>query len=121
MSEIVLKVDGVLHGGWTQISVQRSLDMIADAFELTLTDRWSADTQPRPIKVGPACEILIDGELVVSGNVEDLTPAFDAERHSVTVAGRSKLGDLVDGMLAAKEYKQRSLKQIAEDILKPFK
>lgn len=121
MSEIVLKVDGVLHGGWTQISVQRSLDMIADAFELTLTDRWSEDTKPRPIKLGAACEIVIDGELVVSGYVEDVTPAYDAQRHSITVAGRSKLGDLVDSMLAAKEYNQRSLKQIAEDILLPFK
>lgn len=120
MSEIVLKVDGTLHSGWTEISVQRSLDMIADAFELTLTDRWSKDAQPRTIKVGAACEVVIDGERVITGFVEDVTPSYDATQHSVTVSGRSKLGDLVDSTLDAKEYKQRTLLQIATDILKKF-
>lgn len=120
MSDIILKVDGVKYGGWTEIVVQQSLDMIADAFELSLTDRWSESSEPRPIIVGSECEVAIDDETVITGHIDDVFPEYDAESHSIIVNGRSRLGDLVDSSVNSKEWKERKLDQIARDILKDF-
>lgn len=96
MSDVVLQIDGRNHYGWTSIGIKRSLESIADSFELALTDRWHGQTQRRRIRAGDECTLSIDGELIITGYVDDVIPEYDARQYSITVAGRSKAADLVD-------------------------
>jgi len=121
MPDVRLKVDGIVHAGWQQIRLGFSLESIANTFELTLTDKWSADTQPRPVKMGAACEIWIDETKVITGHVDDVYPEYDATNHTVVVNGRSKAGDLVDCTYKeGKEFKNQTLKQLADKLSAPF-
>lgn len=120
MSDIQLKIDGVIHAGWKEARVGFSMDSIANSFELTLTDKWSEDSKPRPIKLGAACEILIDKTKVLTGYVDDVLPEYDATDHLVIVAGRTKSGDLVDSSHPGKQFKNRNIKQLADELCKPF-
>ncbi|WP_369596860.1 phage baseplate assembly protein [Halomonas sp. CSM-2] len=46
MSELALIVDGTRHLGWKEIQIRRSLDEMADGFELVLSEKWPTATAP---------------------------------------------------------------------------
>lgn len=120
MSNVLLKVDGVIYAGWEKARIGLSLESIANTFELTLTDKWSKNTEVRPIKVGSSCEIWSDDNKIITGYIDDVYPEYDATQHSVVINGRSKAGDLVDCAHAGKQFKNRNLKQLADELCKPF-
>lgn len=91
-----LIVDGTIYGGWTMLSVTRSLEAAAGQFHARLTERWPGQTADRPIAPGAACTVRLDGEIVLSGYVDAVSPGYDADGHEVTVTGRDRAGDLVD-------------------------
>jgi prophage tail gpP-like protein len=94
--DVRLKVDGRLYGGWQDIRIQRSIEQIAGQFQLSITERWSGQDTPRPIRPGAACEVLIDGAQAITGYVDDVNISYDASSHAVSVSGRDASGDLVD-------------------------
>lgn len=124
MSSIVLKANGIVHSGWKTITVQRSIEQLADTFSLTLSERWAqnlADSErKRSIKVGTPCEIAIDDETIITGYVDDVLPNYDAQTHEIEIVGRSALGDLVDCSLEGKQYKNKKLDELARIVCKPF-
>ncbi len=120
--DVTLKVAGQLYGGWKDISIARGIEQIAGTFDLSVTERWSGQNTPRPIKPGAACEVAIDGQAVITGYVDDVHLSYDAETHTVSVSGRDKTGDLVDcsAIHGGGQWAKRTLAQIAGDICKPF-
>lgn len=121
MDDVRLVIGSEAHAGWTEIRVMRSIEAVADTFELTLTERWADGEEPRPIRAGVACELWIDDERVVTGYVDDVAPSYDAQKHTVTASGRSKAGDLVDCSLSGTlQWKGRTLLAIARDLAKRF-
>lgn len=117
-----LKVDGVFYGGWKSLRVTRSIEQMAGTFELEVTERWPGQPQASPIKPGRSCQLLLDGEVVITGYVDLPAPDFDANRHTVRVSGRDKTGDLVDCSAIYKSGQWRKVKidQLARDLIKPF-
>jgi len=120
MPDVQLKISGQVHRGWKSIRIRRSLEQIADSFDLTLTDRWENNQAPRDIKTGNECEIWIDDIKVIVGYIDKVLPTYDANNHSLNVSGRSKAGDLVDCSIPGKTFNQRTLLQIASELCKPF-
>lgn len=122
MSEVTLSVNGIRYGGWKTVEIRRSIERISSTFSLSLTERWSGQDQPWPIEHGDECSVAIDGEVVVTGYVDDVLPFFDDREHGITVVGRDKTGDLVDCSAIAKsgEWKGRTILQIAQDLAAPF-
>lgn len=121
MDDVRLVIGAETHAGWTEIRVMRSIEAVADTFELTLTERWAEGETPRPIRAGTACELWIGDERVVTGYVDEVAPSYDAKSHTVTASGRSKAGDLVDCSLAGTlQWKGRTLLQIARDLASRF-
>lgn len=121
MPELELKVGSRRYGGWKQMRVQRGLRRFADTFDLNLTERWTRENQRRPIKEDDPCQILIDGELVITGYVDDVNSDYDANTHNVNVTGRSRLGDLVDCGASHKQWSVPvKLERLAADLCKPF-
>lgn len=125
MSDITLRIDGRIYGGWKDIRVVRSIEQSADTFELALTDRWGDERLPVPIRAGTPGELWLGDARIVTGYVDDALPEYDDQTHTVRVEGRSKAGDLVDCSLAPEKGKPlqwsgRSLLQIAKDLAGRF-
>lgn len=122
MHELHLKVNDKLYAGWESVRVDRGMDQISGMFELDVSELWPQQAEEVRIFAGDACELLIDGEAVISGYVDDVGIAHSAKQHRVSIVGRDKTGDLVDCSAIHKpgQWKQRRLEQIAADLCKPF-
>jgi prophage tail gpP-like protein len=118
--DLRLKVDGMLYGGWQEIRIQRSIQQIAGSFELTVTERWSGQGSPRPIRPGAACEVLVDAVPVITGYVDEVQAGYDATGHTIAVNGRDKTGDLVDCSAPYFQFPGHTILSAAERLCKPF-
>jgi prophage tail gpP-like protein len=122
MPDVVLSVGGKRYAGWKEVEIRRGIEQVAGTFELSVTDRWSGTEQAWPIKHGDPCTVTADGQVLITGYVDDVLPFFDAGQHGVTVVGRDKTGDLVDcsAIVKSGEWRGRTLFQIAKEIAAPF-
>ncbi len=121
--DVRLAVDGTLYGGWEVMRIQRSIEQIAGKFDLSVTERWSGQDTPRPIVPGEECQVLVDGEPVITGYVDDVEVSYDANQHTVAVSGRDRTGDLVDCSAAVKtgnKFFTRPLLELVQRLCKPF-
>lgn len=118
-----LKVGGQYYGGWTSLSVTRSIEQIAGSFELEVTERWAGQAAARPIRPGEPCQVLLDGDVVIDGYVDDVLPEYDETNHTVRVTGRDKTGDLVDCSAVYKtgQWHNVKLDALARDLIADFK
>ncbi|OEE50483.1 phage baseplate assembly protein [Vibrio anguillarum] len=127
MDEVILKAGGQVYGGWTKISVTRSLEAMSGSFTLELTWKWlGSEARYKafmdPIKQGQPCVIEIGGERVITGYVDDWMPSYDAETVTISVSGRDKTADLVDCSIdyPSGQFNNQTLTQIASAVCKPF-
>jgi prophage tail gpP-like protein len=122
MADLELLVNGSSYSGWSSVKVVRSLEQLADTFEVGVTDHWSDDGLPVPIAEGDAVQVKVDGEKLITGYVDDVKAQYDAQSRSLSISGRSKTGDLVDCSVLRKggQWRKRTLKQIADDVCQPF-
>ncbi len=122
MPDIQLHVNGKVYGGWKEARVTRSIDAVSGKFDLSVTDRWEADSQPWQIFPGDECVIKIDGETLITGYVDQASPEYDANGHGINISGRDKTCDLVDCSAVVKSYELRGLRleEIAAALAKPF-
>ena len=119
MPEITLTMDGKRHQGWESISITRSIERVASAFDLGLSHRWGKGAPPA-IRAGMPCTVHIDNELLISGHCDGVSPSYDDTTHSIAVQGRSATADLVDCSLSGQEFKNLTLTQIASKLCQPF-
>lgn len=119
---IQIKANGSIYAGWKSARIPFGIEQISNSFDLTVTDRWAGQDNAYPIPIGAGCEILIDGEVVITGYVDDNTPEFDANSHSIAISGRDKTGDLVDCSAIHKsgQWANASLDKIVRDLCAPF-
>lgn len=99
-----------------------SVEQMAATFNMQLVDTGFLDLEPFLIKEGDECEILIDGECVLTGYIDDPEDKYDAKSDTISAVGRSKSGDLVDCSAIHKtgEWENAKIGQIAKDICRPF-
>jgi len=119
---VTLTVGGRRHEGWTAASVVRSLETVAGAFRLGLTERAPGEAAPRPVRPGDPCAVTLDGNPVVRGYIDAVRVGYDADGHGLDVAGRDAAGDLVDCSAAAEpgEWHNERLEAIAAALAGPF-
>jgi len=119
---ITLTVNGMIFGGWIEMSVSRAIDRLKSAFTIGVTDRWATNGQLWQIAPFSACVVKIGSDTVLTGYVEEYAVDFDARSHKVTITGASKTGDLVKATpdISSGQFKGYTLEQIARAICKPF-
>ena len=123
MSNVSLLVGGKLYSGWEDIAVTRAIDAASGAFTLTVTERWSHDSETTwPISPGDPCEIRIDDEVVISGYVDVFAPSFDSNSHTINIQGRDKTADLIDcsAVHDPDEWRNFTVLDLANVLAKPF-
>ena len=116
----VLTIGGQRHEGWTEVAVRRSIETLAGAFRLTVTDRDPGTMQPRAVVPGQACKLSLDGETVITGYVDAADPSYDSASHSISVDGRDRAGDLVDCSAEQREWSDETIDAIAAAVAAPF-
>jgi prophage tail gpP-like protein len=118
MIEIVtLTVEGLQWHRWKRAAVSYSAKDAVRAFAFTLTDsrpffgQWS-------FFPGTQCKVLANGELVVDGFINTMSPSFDANNHTVEISGKSKSQDSVASSAVhdGSEFKNKTVLEIAKEL-----
>ncbi len=119
-SNLTLNIGGIAYEGWTEISVNLSMENLSGSFKLTLTDKGGAGAAT--IRPNDPCTVLINGQIVITGYVDKVTPSFDKESHKLEVSGRDKAGDMVDSsaMDGTGQYINLPIDQIVTKVAEPY-
>lgn len=120
MSELNLFLGTQIFSGWKSINVTRSIEHVAGQFTLGVTVARGDD--PALLTPGPACQLEIDGQRIITGYVDAVERVIDATTHTITLTGRDKTGDLVDcaAMYKGGQWRSATLEKIANDLCAPF-
>lgn len=117
---VTLIVDGSRFEGWTEISISRALTRAAASFSLSASERWPGLRGARRIKPGAEAQVLIGGDAVITGYVDEVTIAYDGERHEISVSGRSRTADVIDCAASDAQFLGLKLERIAAELAKPY-
>jgi prophage tail gpP-like protein len=120
--EIVLEVKGKKYGGWTEVTVKKSMFNITGAFGFRSTDIYPGDAGKWDIVLGDVCEVKINDQTLITGYIEDIPITYSNNRHSIQMGGRDKTGDLVDCSFIedAAEWKSQTVASIIGALCAPF-
>lgn len=117
-----LKVNGMIYGGWKNVRITRSIEQMAGTFELEISDRWPGQLKRTPIKPGEMCQVLLNGQPVITGRIDTVMIDYDSQKHSIRVGGRDKTGILVDCSAAylSGQWRNVHIEQIAKNLLSQY-
>lgn len=120
---VTIEVNGVEYSNFTNASANIALDTLANDFTF---DAVSPDDFFLPFKGGEACRILVDGNVVQTGFIENIEGSYSGDSHVVNISGRDKTADLIDSTIGAlndirapitlKELIERVIAHIGSDI-----
>jgi prophage tail gpP-like protein len=96
IDDLTLTIGGQAVSGWTDIRITRGIERCPSDFSIGLTELYPGQLAQVVIQPGLPCTVSLGSDLVITGYVDRFTPSFSADRHSITVVGRSKCCDLVD-------------------------
>lgn len=119
MPDVRLTVDGEEWGGWLSYRITLGMQL-AGSFELHLTERWAGQASRRALRVGSPCALHYDNETLITGYLDSISPSYDAESHSLVVAGRDATADLIDCSAPSTQWIGRSLADVARELCAPF-
>ena len=119
---ISLKVNGRAYGGWKRASVTRSIEAASGVFSLEVSDRWTGQEVAWPINEEDECSLWLEDQRVITGYVDKLDLSFGSEDHTIGVAGRDKVGTLIDcsAVLDQWEFKRLSVLKFAQKVAEPY-
>lgn len=121
MPELSLQVQGYEFRGWQSAQVQRSLDQLADSFDVALTSPLSSVPPPVTPRQGDPVTLKYDGELLVSGYIDEVDESSAVDTFSLRISGRSRAKDLVDCSAVHKgAWRNMAVDTIARDLASPF-
>lgn len=122
MSQIVLQVGGTEYGGWTAVSVSRSIETVAGAFDISCTENVGGEAVRWPLRPQQACKILVDGQTVIDGYIDKVSIDISDSSHTISVSGRDKTGDLVDCAAVHTPAQWRNIKllDLVKTLAAPF-
>ncbi|MEQ8585160.1 MAG: contractile injection system protein, VgrG/Pvc8 family [Thalassobaculaceae bacterium] len=123
MADVQLTLDGGVYGGWTTVSVTRSVQALSGTFDITLSEREPGSVQPRTFRPGQRCSLSLDGHQVIGGWIDDCAPSYTSDAHTIRVSGRDRTGDLIDcsALNTPGEWHGIALPDLVEAIAEPFR
>jgi prophage tail gpP-like protein len=122
VSDVELYIGHKVYAGWKSVRVSRSIERIAGSFTLNVSDKTPGETAIPSIPTGSACRVSVDGETVISGFVDRVSPTHNAEEHELALSGRDVTGDLVDcsAVHVPGEWHDQKLEAIVKALIEPF-
>jgi prophage tail gpP-like protein len=120
--ELTITAGGQTLKGWKNIELIQGMEICPTVFNISFTEKYSADSPKVVMVPGDECQVKIGGDLVMTGYIDRLRPMIRARAHGLAIAGRSKSADFVD--CAAEweggQIKGNSVLEIAKKLAKPY-
>lgn len=116
---IRLSVGGVSHDRWTTWSVDSDVLTPADAWELDFYSKRGVRL-PAEVKEGAPCTLTLDGDLVMTGAIDDVQHDVARGGHAIRINGRDLAGNLVDCSAPFVALRDASLEEIIDQVIKPM-
>jgi len=120
-----ITVNGKRYRDWQSVLVRDEEMASSDFFKFTCSEGapLSKDWAAVRIRPGDHCTITLAGQLVITGFVETRQVAYTGNAHGIEISGHSFTRALSYGAAQTKtgEMKNKSYKEIADEVLKPFK
>ncbi|MBX9594711.1 MAG: hypothetical protein K2X46_10130, partial [Roseomonas sp.] len=118
-------VAGNVHRGWRSMKLSTTLDAPAAKFSVEMAERWAAspDGLARGVKPGAACQLRLDGDLVLDGWLDAVEASYGPRDHALVATGRDKVGDLVDNAAVLEgphEWRGLRLVEIVTRLATPY-
>lgn len=119
---IEIAIGGQLLEGWKSISVTRRVDALAGSFRFQFAEIEPEDPVARAIQRGDVARILVDGQELVTGAIEELERAYDGQTHRLACSGRSIVADLLDSSAIHEpgEWNGATVATIVRQLLEPY-
>lgn len=112
-----IRHNGIAYTLWETATFNRSLDSNCGQFSITSSNPFN---QSYPLRIGDRVQIIINGISVINGFVDKITASGSLDGHTLNIAGRDKVSDLIDSSVpdSVKSIKGPiSLKAMAERII----
>lgn len=108
--------------GWKQIRITRGIERLPSDFSISMTERF-IDGDVVAVNPQDPFQLMLGGQVVMTGYVDTVTAQLDAQSHTVAVAGRSKCSDLVDcsAEWPGMQIVNSNIQRIAEQLAVPYK
>ena len=118
--KVELYVLGKKYQGFTDLTLDISMQAISKKFELTLTDNWTHNGKEWFFAPERACELKINDKTLIKGFIDDVVPSLKS--NTIVITGRDKTGDLVDCSVPSdkNEYREVTLLKLCEILCLPF-
>lgn len=116
---IRLSIGGLAHDTWDGWSVESDLLTPADAFELELHTK-NTTRLPDVIKEGASCSLTLDGDRVLTGQIDEFEHDISRQGISMRINGRDRAAPLVDCSSPFVSMREASLAQILDQVVKPL-
>lgn len=120
-NNIFFEINGIKYSGFTDITINNSLETFASSFTATLVSKENTNELRQslsPIKLQDEVAIYIDDNLVLTGYVEALDISYDSSSHMIMIAGRDKASDLIDSSAKPNSYKDiKTMTRLIEKVL----
>ena len=94
--EISVVVRGQVFTGWKSAQIVSGVNQLASQFSLSLTRKLPGGLSYDRIRPGDEVQVKVGDDLMVTGYVDKAPVSYDGNSITLSVAGRSKCGVLVD-------------------------
>lgn len=108
-------VRGKMLTGWVSVSITRSIDSAAGAFEVSGPGR-----SPYPVGPGDPVQIYASGSLLLSGHVEQIDRSLTGRSSNVQFSGRDRSADLVDCTAKGSGWRNVDLVVLLQELASPY-
>lgn len=116
---IRLAIGGLAHDTWDGWSIESDLLTPSDAFELELHTK-NATRLPEVIKEGAPCSLTLDGDRVLTGQIDEFEHDISRRGISMRINGRDLAAPLVDCSSPFVSMREATLAQILDQVVKPL-
>ena len=118
-----LKINGALFRDWTSVSVTQQFAKWHPLFSFDCTEEFPLKKSAAllQIKPGDVVEVLLAGQLAVSGYVLERHVGYDARQHGVKIAGAGKTWDLTNTSVFEQSgsFDGKNIAQLAQALIGP--
>lgn len=99
-------------------AVSYSANQAARAFAFTVTDATDGGGQSWGFMPGTPVTVTANGQLILTGYINKMTPSFDAHNHTIEVSGTSKGSDSVKSAAEHDkgEFRNKTPLQVAQEL-----
>lgn len=115
---VVISVGGMNYTAFKVAQVRAAFNEAARSFRLEIAAELGASATNAVFKVGTKLTISANGDLLLTGFVDQKKPRIEANNAMISVSGRSNSGDLVDSSAKHKggNFKKKTPLEIGNEV-----